>query len=176
MMKATEEKKKLSSRFRFNIFDAVLILLAILCIVGVWQRKNLQNLFESGEALETYTVTFESRKMRSTTAALLTKDTELYLENDDARVSLGTISEQVLPLAATVYLQDKNGQTVEAVYPQDDYEYLQDVSGTLTCRGITHNGAFLLEGKTYLAVDQIVAAYTETADFEIRITSIQKVG
>ena len=175
-MKTTEEKKKNTPRFRFNIFDAVLILLAILCIVGVWQRKNLQALFESGEAMEAYTVTFESRKMRSTTAALLTKDTALYVDSDGTRVSLGTISEQVLPLAATVYLQDKNGQIVEAVYPQDDYEYLQDVSGTLICRGIEHDGSFLLDGKLYLAVDQILSAHTETADFEIRITGIQKVG
>ncbi len=175
-VKANEEKKKTPSRFRFNIFDAVLILLAILCIVGVWQRKNLQKLFASGDALETYTVTFEAKRMRSTTAALLTKDTVLYMEEGSRRVTLGTVSEQVLPLAATVYLQDKNGQIVEAVYPQDDYEYLQDVSGTLNCRGITHGGAFLLEGEIYLAVDRTVAVSTELADFEIRITSIQKVG
>lgn len=175
-MKIGEEKKKNPPRFRFNIFDAVLILLAVLCIVGVWQRKNLQALFESGEELESYTVTFEARKMRSTTAALLTKDTELYLEEGGARISLGTISEQVLPLAATVYLQDKNGQIVEAVYPQDDYEYLQDVSGQLSCRGLTDGGAFMLGGQLHLAVDQTVAVHTETADFEIRITGIQKVG
>lgn len=175
-MKIGEEKKKTSPRFRFNIFDAVLILLAVLCIVGVWQRKNLQELFESGEELETYTVTFEARKMRSTTAALLTKGTELYLEEGGTRISLGTVSEQVLPLAATVYLQDKNGRIVEAVYPQDDYEYLQDVSGTLSCRGLESDGSFLVDGQIYLAVDSTVAVYTETADFEIRITSIRKVG
>ena len=178
-MKATEEKKekkKASARFRFNIFDAVLILLAVLCVVGVWQRKNLQAFFESGDELDTYTVTFEARRMRSTTAALLTESTVLYVEEGNKRVTLGTVSGQVLPLAATVYLQDKSGQMVEAVYPQDDYEYYQDVSGTLSCRGLTHNGAFFLEGEIYLAVDRTVAVSTELADFEIRITGIQKVG
>ena len=175
-MKMNEERKKAPSRFHFNIFDVVLILLAVLCVVGVWQRKNLQGLFESGEALESYTMTFESRQVRSTTAALLTKDTELYLEQEGVKVSLGTIGEQVLPLAATVYLQDKNGQLVEAVYPEDDYEYLQDVTGTLSCRGIEQNGSFLLGGEIYLAVGQTVLAHTEMADFEICITGIQKAG
>jgi hypothetical protein len=173
-VKANDEKKR--ARARFNIFDAVLILLVILCVVGVWQRKNLQSLFQSGDSLEEYTVTFEARKMRSTTAALLTPETTLYLEEGGRRVTLGTVTDQVLPLASVEYLKDKNGQIVEAVYPQDDYEYLQDVSGTLRCRGLTHNGTFMLEGEVYLAVDRVIAVSTELADFEIRITGIQKVG
>ena len=174
-MKSTE-KKNMFSRIRFNVVDAVLILLAILAIVGVWQRKNLQRLFDSGEALESYTVTFEIKKIRSTTADLLEKGTEFYLQDQNTRVSLGTLAEQVSTSAATVYLQDKDGNTVKAVYPQDNFEYLLDAGGMLNCRGIEHDGVFLLEGKTYLAVNQVVAAYTETADFEIRITSIQKVA
>ena len=129
-MKNTQEKKP-ASRIRFNVVDAVLILLAILCIVGIWQRKNLQSLFDSGEALESYTVTFEISKMRSTTVNLLAKDTAPYLEDNGTRVSLGTLAEQVSTSAATVYLQDGDGNTVKAVYPQDDHEYLLDVKGTL---------------------------------------------
>ena len=60
----SKETKNIFSRIRFNVVDAVLILLAILAIVGVWQRKNLQRLFDSGEALESYTVTFEIKKIR----------------------------------------------------------------------------------------------------------------
>ena len=168
------ETKGVLSRIRFNVVDAVLILLAILAIVGVWQRKNLQNLFDSGEALETYTVTFEIKKIRSTTADLLEKGTALYLEDNGARVSLGTLAEQASTSAATVYLQNEAGETVKAVYPQDSFEYLLDANGILICRGIEHEGTFLLEGKSYLAINQVVKAYTETADFEIRITGIQK--
>ncbi|MBQ9098562.1 MAG: hypothetical protein IJY50_03940 [Clostridia bacterium] len=175
-MKNTTEEKKSSTRIHFNVLDAVLILLALLCIVGIWQRKNLQNLFDSGESLETYTVTFEIKKLRSTTANLLVKDTELYILENESKVSLGTLTEQLATSAATVYLQTGSGETVKAVYPQDDYEYLLDANGVLSCRGIEHDGAFLLGGKTYLAVNQTVQAHTELADFEIRITGIQKVG
>ncbi len=174
-MKNVKEKKKAPARARFNVFDAVLILLAVLCIVGVWQRHNLQKLFESDETLEAYTVTFEVRRMRSTTADLLTQGTELYLVENEERVSLGTLSGPFNAVPATVYLQDKDGNTVKAVYPEDDYEHLQDGFGTLNCRGVEHNGSFLLEGKTFLAVNQTVTAFTENADLEIRITGIQKV-
>ena len=113
-------------------------------------------------------------KLRAIDFALV--ETTLYLEEGGRRVTLGTVTDQVLPLASVEYLKDKNGQIVEAVYPQDDYEYLQDVSGTLRCRGLTHNGTFMLEGEVYLAVDRVIAVSTELADFEIRITGIQKVG
>lgn len=174
-MKNTVEEKKKSS-FHFNVVDVVLILFAVLCIVGVWQRNNLQQLFGAGEELEDYTVTFEVKKMRSTTADLLGKDVEIYLEDNGVRVSLGTLAEQVSTSAASVYLQDEDGETVKAVYPYDNHEYLLDASGILSCRGVEHDGAFLLQGKTQLTVNQKLCVYTENADFEIRITSIQKQG
>ena len=167
-----EEKKK--SGFRINILDIVLILLVILCVVGVWQRSNIQKIFATGEELDSYTVTFEVRKLRSTAADLLTADTALYIEDNGMRVSLGMLSESPSVSAAVEYMYDKDGNIVEAVYPEDDYEYLLDVTGKLSCRGIVQDGNFLLEGKTYLAVNQTVMAYTEKADFEIRIVNIEK--
>ena len=167
-----EEKKK--GGFRINILDIVLILLVILCIVGVWQRSNIQKIFTSGEELDSYTVTFEIRKLRSTAADLLTVNTALYTEDNGMRISLGNLSESPSVSAAVEYMYDESGNIVEAVYPEDDYEYLLDVTGKLSCRGITQDGSFLLEGKTYLAVNQTIVAYTEKADFEIRIVGIEK--
>ena len=173
-MKTNEEKKKSPSGFRFNVFDAILILLAVLCIVGIWQRGNLQKLFEAGEAMEEYTVTFEVRKLRSTTADLLVQGTEFYLMENGSRVPMGALSVQVSARPATEYLQHPTEGMVEARYPEDSYERLQDVTGTLVCRGIEHNGSFLLEGKTHLAINQTLAAYTERANLSICITGIQK--
>ncbi|MBE6702603.1 MAG: hypothetical protein E7585_04225 [Ruminococcaceae bacterium] len=169
-----EEKKKASSSFRFNVFDAILILLAVLCIVGIWQRGNLQRLFDAGEAMEEYVVTFEVQKLRSTTADLLVQGTEFYLEENGSRISLGTLSVQVAARPATEYLQNSKGETVVARYPEDAYERLQDVTGSLVCRGIVHDGAFLLEGKTHIAINQTIAAFTETADLNICVTGIEK--
>ena len=168
--------KLTKSERRFNLLDASLILLLILSLIGVWQRANLQKLFTSDEPLDNYTVSFEIKKVRSTTVDLLQKDTVLYIMNDEERVDLGTLNEQVAASAATVYLQDRNGNTVKAVYPQDAHEYLLDVTGTLSCAGVENEGSFFVGGKLHLTINQTVSVQTETADFEIRITGIQKVG
>ena len=160
----------------FHLFDIALVLLVLLLLVGVWQRSNLQKLFTTDELLERYSVTFEMKKVRSTTVDLLQENTVLYLTEGDTRVTLGTLTQQVAASAATVYLQDRNGNTVKAVYPQDNYEYLLDANGELICEGVEHNGSFLVGGKVYLAVNQTVRVQSETADLEIRITGITKIG
>ncbi len=163
-----------NAKRRFNLLDVALILLLVLSLVGIWQRSNLQNLFTPKELLEEYTVTFEIKKVRSTTVELLQKDTELYMMNDGERVSLGRLTQQVSAAPATVYLQDGNGNTVQCVYPQDNNEYLLDVNGVLQCEGVEHGGSFLLGGRIYLAINQSVTVQTETADIEIRIMGIEK--
>lgn len=160
---------------RFNLLDAIAILLLLLILVGVWQRQNLQKLFTTDEVLDEYTVSFAIKKMRSTTVDLLDKGTVLYTENDGERIALGALADSVASSAATVDLYDKNGKLVQAVYPQDPYEYLLDVAGTILCSGVERNGSFLVGGKMYLAYNKTVFVQTETADFEIVITDIQKV-
>lgn len=161
---------------RFNVLDAALILLLVLAIVGIWQRSNLQKLFTTEELLDHYTVTFEVKKVRSTTVDQLQENTVLYIMNGEERVDLGTLTQPLSASAATVYLQDREGNTVKAVYPQDSYEYLLDAGGVLSCEGVEHDGSFLVGGKLYLAVNQTVSVQTERADLQIRITSIEKVS
>ena len=168
--------KELKTRRRFNLLDAALILLVLMILVGVWQRQNLQRIFTVDEVLEEYTVSFEIKQVRSTTVAYLSTGTAFYLEKDGERVTLGTLSAQVASSAATVELRDKDGNPVSAVYPEDDYEYLWDVSGTLRCEGVERNGSFLVGGKLYLAYNKTVQVRTEMTDLDIRITGISKVG
>ncbi len=166
------EKKSL--HLRFNALDVVLILLAILCIVGVFQRHNIQNLFTAGDKTESYTVTFEISKIRSSSMELLETGTTLYTENGGERIVLGTISENVAVSPAVEYLTDGDGNTVKAVYPEDRYEHYLRVDGKLAGEGVERNGIFLLAGKMQLFVNQTLTAHTETADFELRIVQIEK--
>ena len=167
------EEKKTSKGIRINILDVVLILLAILCIVGIWQRNNLQKLFASDKNMEDYAITFEISRLPSSFAGYLGAGTELYVENGDDLLTLGTLGQQATTGAATAYLYTAGGQSVEALYHPED---LLMARGTLSARGITHDGGFLLGGKMQLSVNQVITAYTELADFEIRITGIQKLG
>ena len=159
---------------RFNLVDAALILLVLLAVVGVWQRENLKTLFTTEQVLDEYVVTFEVKKMRSTTGELLKKGTVFTVESDGERMVLGTLARDVAASAATESLRDKNGEEVSVVYPEDEYEYLWDVSGELHCEGIERDGTFLVGGHLYLARNKRVLVQTETADFEIVIKSIEK--
>ena len=167
-----KEERKMKKQIRFNLLDAVLVVLALLCVIGIWQRANLQKLFTPEGENDDYIITFEVKRLRSTTADLLDKDTLFYIEENGEREELGKLSERVSASAATVYLQDASGNTVSAVYPESSYEYLLDVSGSLQCRGMMSDGAFLLNGKVFLAVNQTVSVRTERADLEIRVVSI----
>ena len=163
---------------RFRLLDVAIILLALFAALGVWQRDNLKDLFEKEEIMESYVVTFEVKRVRSTTAALLQKDVAFYTDAKDERLLLGTLTQPVAVSAATVYLPhpDPEKGTVEAVYPQDDYEYFQDVGGELSCQGIEHDGAFFVGGVMLLSKGQQIAVQTETVDIVITVTDYRKVG
>ncbi len=161
---------------RFNLLDAALTLLAILALLGVWQRNNLKKLFAEKELMETYIITFEVKRVRSTTAELLEKGVEFYTE--EGGILLGALTQQVATSAATVYLPhpDPEKGTVEAVYPQDEYEYLLDVNGELSCLGIERERSFFVGGELLLLKGQEIRVRSETVDLVIRITDYKKLA
>ncbi len=163
---------------RFRLLDVALILLALFAALGIWQRDNLKDFFEKDEHMESYAVTFEVKRVRSTTAQLLEKDVAFYAEGDGERVLLGTLTQPVAVSAATVYLPhpDPERGTVEAVYPLDDYEYLQDVGGELSCRGIEQDGSLFVGGTLLVCKGQQIAVQTETVDIVITVTDYRKIG
>jgi hypothetical protein len=55
---------------RFRLLDVAIVLLAVLALLGIWQRDNLKDLFEKEEIMESYVLTFEVKRVRSTTASL----------------------------------------------------------------------------------------------------------
>ena len=131
--------------------------------------------------LEEYVITFEIKKVRSTTAQLLQKNVALYTQNGDALVSLGTLTQPVAVSPATVYLPHQGTGTgtverVEAVYPLDEYEYYQDAGGVLTCLGIERDGSFFVSGEMLLVKGQQILAQSEIADVVITVLDYRKAG
>ena len=172
---------------RFGLLDLALVLLAIVALLGVWQRNNLKKLFAQEELLEEYVITFEIKKVRSTTAQLLQKDVVLYVENGEDLVTLGALTQPVAVSPATVYLpatgSGMSGKTVsmvEAVYipikDYEEYENYQDAGGELACLGIERDGAFFVSGELVLVKGQQILAQSETVDVVITILDYRKVG
>ena len=162
---------------RFRLLDVAIVLLALFALLGVWQRDNLKDLFEKEEIMENYVLTFEVKCVRSTTAALLQKDVAFYTEAGESRILLGTLTQPAAVSAATVYLPhpDPVRGTVEAVYPQDEYEYLQDVGGELSCKGVEHGGSFFVGGELLVSRGQQIVVQTETVDIVITVMDYRKV-
>jgi hypothetical protein len=105
----------------------------------------------------------------------------LYTDAGEESVVLGKLTQPVAVSPATVFLAHSGTGTgtvemVEAVYPQDEYEYYQDVGGELSCRGIERGGSFFLDGKLLLVKGQQIAARTETIDIVITVTDYRKVA
>lgn len=163
---------------RFRLLDVAIVLLAVLALLGIWQRDNLKDLFEKEEIMESYVLTFEVKRVRSTTASLLQKDVAFYTVDGDERMLLGKLTQPAAVSAATVYLPhpDPARGTVEAVYPQDEYEYLQDVGGEISCVGIEHGGSFFVGGELLVSRGQRIAIQTETVDIVITVTDYRKVA
>ena len=165
---------------RFRLLDLALILLALFAIVGVWQRESLKRLFVKEEILESYVITFEIKKVRSTTAQLLQKDVAFYTQNGEENVALGKLTQPVAVSPATVYLPHHGTGTgtldmVEAVYPLDEHEYYRDAGGELACLGIERDGSFFVSGKMLIVKGQQITAKSETVDVVITITDYRKV-
>ena len=170
-----------NAKKHFGLLDLALVLLAILALVGLWQRNNLKKLFVDEEILDAYVITFEIKKVRSTTAQLLQKDVALYTQNDGQLIDLGTLTQPVAVSPATVYLPQRGTgagkmDMVEAVYPLDEHEYYQDAGGELSCFAIERDGSFFVDGKLLLVKGQQVLAQSETVDLIITITDYRKVG
>jgi hypothetical protein len=83
---------EVKTKKRWNVLDIAVIVLVLFALVGLWQRQNLKNIFTTDEMLERYTVTFEIRKVRSTTIDQLGKGEMLYIEQGEEQVTLGTLS------------------------------------------------------------------------------------
>ena len=75
------EEKKSGAGVRFNLLDVALIVLALLCVISVWQRGNLKRIFEEGGVYQPYTVSFVAESISQGTADALQKDTVLYIED-----------------------------------------------------------------------------------------------
>ena len=170
------EEKKSSGKGRINLFDVILVLLLVLCIVGVWQRNSLQSWFEDEQIKDVYTVSFEIKELRDTSIRYLTAGTALYVTVGEERIPLGTIAGEVAVIDAAKHLphQDAEGNTVlvEAYYPDD----LSTVKAVLNCHGVRLESGFFVDGRLAISVGQVLSAYTENADFEIFVTAITKVG
>lgn len=170
-----KKEKSIRKSPRFGVLDAVIILLVILAVVGVYFRYNILNIISNMRDLKEYTVTYSIENIRYTTPNFISVGDEIYFADDNEK--LGTLiaaSENMGALSitpASEYFTDSNGNIKEVLYPNNQSRV--DAQGRLDCTGrYAEDGAFLVNGSTYIAAGQYINVKTEAVTVTIRIEEI----
>lgn len=172
-MHSTEKEKKSP---RFGVLDAVMILLVVFLIAGIYFRSNILEWISNQRNVRDYTVTFTVDNIRYTTPNYINVgDKVVFASNGEA---FGTIIEEsegasniALSVTPSSEIFTDNGHVIEVFYPNNESRV--DVKGRLSCRGTySEDGGFLVNGSTYLSAGQTVTVRTEWVTMELRILEI----
>ena len=159
-----------SKNTKFNIMDALIIILVLACICTVvFRALEIENV-SSAKDLDEYVVYFKVDNIRSSSL-------QYFVEGDTVRIKstnkvLGTLDEIVQHVPAVGAYND-NGE--EVFYPSDDDvegETRYSVYGNITVWGKMTDEGFLLDSEKFLAPNSTWAIITEHIETEIKIISI----
>ncbi len=171
------QKEKKSPRF--GVLDAVIILLVVALIVGIYFRSNIIEWISNQRNVKDYTVTFAVDNIRYTTPNYINVGDRVVFA--DSGEELGMIIEEsdgksniALSVTPASEIFSEDGKIIEVFYPNNESRV--DVKGRLQCRGTySENGGFLANGSSYLSAGQTVKVRTELVTLEIRILAIEAV-
>ena len=166
---------------KFKLLDAVVILLVLVAVIGVYFRFNLMENFLSRKNIQDFTISFTIENIRYTTPNYLNVDDKIY--NASSGELIGSIiqeSDDMSNMALRVtpasrFFTRDDGTIVEVFYPNDESRV--DASGRMACRGsYTSDGGFLLNGTDYMSAGHSIAVQTELVTFVLTVTDIEAVS
>ena len=158
-----DQKQKRISGARFNIFDFLIILGILVCIIAVVARAIL--ISNAKNEIEYTDVYFEVKGVSDATArALCIPDAPIYLQSNDVKIGFfDTVDSKPL----TVWAEDENGYLIEALHPDKHTVY-----GIAQIKGIWYDEGFLVDGTYIVKVGQTFDIYTKYASCTITVTAI----
>ena len=181
-----QQQNILSRKVRFNILDAVIVLLVVLCILGICFRYSIMDSLGLGSELAEYTVEFSVTGLDGTVPEFLGKGNALYFADatpagvlcgvsdfsNMTAISAGSATLIIKPY--TTYVDDGKGAVVSAAYPESK---LVNADGAFRCNGAYgSDGRFVVEGNSFITVGQTVTLYTDTVTLTVTITDIAPVS
>ena len=161
----------------FNVIDALIIILLIAVVLGVYFRFNVVESLKAEEKTEAYTVSFSVENIRYTTPSYVSVGDAVYFA-DTGEVFGVLISESenqsVLSITPSSEIFIDSAGNVKEVFHEEETRI--DARGRIECRGIyTEEGGFCIDGTRYIAPGQTVEINTELVTLVITVTSIDKV-
>ena len=155
------------TRFRFNVIDALILLVALAFVIGLAFRIGNIRSLSSTEGLQSYDVYFSVTNLASTTEDYLDVGDSLVLA--DNRMVLGTLSKIDPATPSVFYSHGGEGEIVEVSYPSDTRI---DLTGVILSHGVMSERGYLLNGTTYIAPGMSYTVQSERVDFVLTITKI----
>ena len=166
-----DNRNQESKKGRFNVIDAFIIIVILLCIASVVYRMVNTNAYGGSTEMDEYQVSFEIDNIRQSSVDDIKSGDKVRFKSDN--VKIGELAEINDPTPA---VGEYNDSGEEVLYPEQTAGKYPDtrcrVTGTINVRGRMTDNGFLLEGNRYIAPNGEIEIITEHIEATIRITGI----
>lgn len=153
-----------TKKFKFNILDVVIIIVAIACIAGLVIRSNLADTF--GKKDEKAVVTFRvSGILKNSVGATFLPGDSYYC--DKMNTVFGSFGEIVERVPAVMVSEDEDGIARESTVP-----YRQDVTATMECIGSFNGDEFFIDGTNRVIPGQSYEVHSRNRKMVIQVISV----
>jgi hypothetical protein len=154
-----------TKKFKFNILDLVIIIVAIACIAGLVIRSNLADSF--GNKDEKAVVTFRVAGILKNSVGATFIPGDAYF-CDKMKTAFGTFGEVIERVPAVQVSQDEDGIARESTIP-----YRQDITGTFNCTGSFDGDEFFIDGTNRVIPGQSYEVYSRNRKMVIQVISVE---
>ena len=160
---------------RFGVLDAVIILLVIAAVCGIYFRYNIMDMIASRRNIKEYNIEFSIDNINASTTRFIQENDEFRFASNNERLGVlikdsEGLSNNVLSVTPASEMFNRNGQIVEVFYPEDTRV---DAVGRIKCSGTySDNGIFLVNGSVSLSSGEVIAVHTDEVTIAIRILGI----
>ncbi|MBQ8696889.1 MAG: DUF4330 family protein [Clostridia bacterium] len=154
-----------TKKFKFNILDVVIIIVAIACVAGLAIRANLADTFSAKEQEAIVTFRVSGILKNSVDVTFLPGDA-YYCKTMNA--FFGYFGEVVERTPASLVSQDKDGIARESSVP-----YRQDIKATMTCKGSFDGDEFFIDGTNRVIPGQTYEIYSRNRRMTIQVVSVE---
>lgn len=160
---------------RFGVLDAVIILLVIAAVCGIYFRYNIMDMIEARRNIKEYTVEFSIDNINASTTRFIHENDEVRFASSNERLGVfikdpNGMSDSVLSITPASEIFNRNGNIVEVFYPEDTRV---DAIGRIKCNGTySDNGIFLVNGSVSLSSGEVIEVHTDEVTVSIKILGI----
>lgn len=177
-MKNKENINKEKALPRFGVLDAVIILLVIAAVCGIYFRYNIIDMIDAKRNIKEYDIEISIDNINAATPRFIQENDEVRFASNSERLGVfikdpNGMSDNVLSVTPASELFNRDGKVVEVFYPEDTRV---DAIGIIRCKGTySDNGIFLVNGSVSLSSGEVITVHTDEVTVSLRVLGISLV-